>query len=106
MVEYETKAYANAPRPTASRRQETRIEELTNRLLQEEKEKSETARLHRTADKTAREMKFQLMESDRQRLRLEEEVKSYEGKVQGLREEYNDLVSVPLCARRFYTNEA
>jgi myosin protein heavy chain len=105
MVEYETKAYANAPRPTASKRQETRIEELTNRLLQEEKEKSETARLHRTADKTAREMKFQLMESDRQRLRLEEEVKSYEGKVQGLRDEYNDLVSVFLCVRKFYTNE-
>jgi hypothetical protein len=38
-------------------------------------------------------MKFQLMESDRQRLRLEEEIKGYEGKVQGLRQENSDLVS-------------
>ncbi|PVF93303.1 hypothetical protein CPB86DRAFT_715748 [Serendipita vermifera] len=92
MVEYEAKTYAITPQPTGSRRQEARIEELTNRLLQEEKEKSETAQLHRTADKTAREMKFQLMESDRQRLRLEEEVQSYEGKLQGLRQEFNDLL--------------
>jgi myosin protein heavy chain len=92
-VEYEAKTYAITPQPTGSRRQEARIEELTTRLLQEEKEKSETARLHRTADKTARDMKFQLMESDRQRLRLEEEIKSYEGKVQGLRQENSDLVS-------------
>ena len=92
IVEYETKAFAASPRPSTSRRQETRIEELTNRLMQEEKEKSETARLHRSADKSAREMKFQLLESDRQRLRLEEEVKGYETKVQSLRQEYQDLV--------------
>ena len=92
IVEYETKAYANSPRPAVSRRQETRIEELTKRLQEQEKEKSETAQLHRSADKTARDMKFQLLESDRQRLRLEEEVKSYESKVQGLRKEFSDLV--------------
>ncbi|KAG8835466.1 hypothetical protein FRC17_003033 [Serendipita sp. 399] len=93
IVEYETKSYAAAPRSSStSRRQETRIEELTKRLKQEEEEKSETARLHRTADKTAREMKFQLMESDRHRLRLEEECKGNEAKIQGLRQEFNDLL--------------
>lgn len=101
MVEYETKAYANSPRPATSRRQETRIEELTKRLQEEEKEKSETARLHRSADKTAREMRFQLLESDRQRLRLEEEVKTYESKVQGLRQEYSELVRLNSIYQRY-----
>ncbi|KAG8784773.1 hypothetical protein FRC15_002641 [Serendipita sp. 397] len=93
LVEYETKAYATTPRSSsASRRQDVRIEELTKRLKQEEEEKSETARLHRTADKTAREMKFQLMESDRHRLRLEEECKEYDVKIRTLRQEYNELL--------------
>jgi myosin protein heavy chain len=92
-VEYETKAFANAPRPAASRRLDTRIEELTARLTQEEREKTEHAKLQRTADKSARDLKFQLVEIDRQRLRMEEEVKGSEGKITSLRNEYNDLVS-------------
>lgn len=93
IVELETKAIANAPRPMASKRLESRIEELTTRLNQEEKEKSETLRLHRTADKTARDMSFRLQESDRHRLRLEEELKGYEEKVQALRQKQTELVN-------------
>lgn len=94
LVEYETKALANAPRPSASRRQDVRIEELTSRLAQEEREKSEHAKLQRSADKSVRDLKFQLVEGDRQRLRLEEEAKANEAKVQKLRDEFNDLVGL------------
>ncbi|CAG7850212.1 Myosin heavy chain, non-muscle AltName: Full=Myosin II; AltName: Full=Non-muscle MHC; AltName: Full=Zipper protein [Serendipita indica DSM 11827] len=92
IVEYETKAYANAPRPSTTRRQEMRIEELQNRLAQEERERTEASKLHRTADKNARELNFQLTESNRHRLRLEEELKGAEQKIEGLRVEFNELL--------------
>lgn len=96
MVDLETKAYVSsprAPRDRDSRRLESRIEELTSKLTQESKEKSDSVRMNRSADKSARDTKFQLMESDRQRIRLEEEQKNYEKKIQDLRKNVDELVS-------------
>ena len=69
-----------------------RIEELQTRLAQEEEERNEASKLHKTADKNARELNFQLTESNRHRLRLEEELKGAEQKIEGLRIEFNELV--------------
>lgn len=96
VVDLETKSIADAPRPATSRRLESRIEELTNRLHQESSAKSEKDRMHRTADKSVKDVQFQLMESDRQRLRLEEDVKAYEAKVQNLRDQQKAAVSASL----------
>jgi myosin protein heavy chain len=91
IVDLETKSFASA-RPAPSRRLENRIEELTNMLNQENKDKTESARMHRTADKNVRDTKMQLTESERQRIRLEEECRAYEAKLKGLREAYDELV--------------
>lgn len=94
IVDLETKSYASSPRPVReSRRLESRIEELTSKLTQESKEKTETLRMSRSADKNVRDTKFQLMESDRQRVRLEDEIKGYEKKVGDLRQSIDTLVS-------------
>lgn len=92
IVDLETKSL-NSPRPapTTSRRLETRIEELTNQLSQASKD---SVRGNRTADKN-RDTKYQLAESDRQRVRLEEEVKTYEAKVVTMRETMDALVRCP-----------
>ena len=74
---------------------ESRIEELTNQLSQTSRDKTETVRLQRTADRTARDAKSQLIESDRQRARLEEEVKSYDTKIVSMRQAMDDLVRTP-----------
>lgn len=94
IVDLETKSYAtSSPRPQRdSRRLESRIEELTGKLTQESKEKSESLRLSRSVDKSMRDTKFQLMESDRQRSKLEEEINTYEKKVVDLREAVDALV--------------
>lgn len=47
--------------------------------------------MSRTADKSVRDTKFQLVESDRQRVRLEDEVKTYEKKVLDLRQSIDTL---------------
>jgi myosin protein heavy chain len=94
MVDLETKAYQSSPRPaTGSRRMESRIEELTTQLSQSSRDKTETVRMQRSADKNARDAKLQQMESDRQRSRLEEEVRSYEAKIVSMRQAMDDLVS-------------
>jgi myosin heavy chain 9/10/11/14 len=90
IVDLETKSL-NSPRPVAtSRRLESRIEELTSQLHQSTKD---TSKVSRSADKSARDAKLQLAESDRARARLEEEVKNYEGKLAGLRQSMDELVS-------------
>ncbi|KAG6914825.1 hypothetical protein DXG01_015126 [Tephrocybe rancida] len=84
IVDLETRSYSNSPRPpTISRRTDSRIEELTSQLT---KDKAEGSRLQRSADKVARDTKFQLAESDRARLKLEEERKAYEAQLQSLRQ--------------------
>ena len=94
IVDLETKSL-NSPRPApaTSRRLESRIEELTNQLSQSSKD---SVRSHRTADRGVRDAKYQLAETDRQRVRLEEEVKAYEAKVVTMRHTMDELVSVPL----------
>jgi myosin heavy chain 9/10/11/14 len=83
----------NAPRPNTSRRIESRVAELTNQLNQASNEKAESSRMHRVADKTARDVKFDLQESERIRQRLEQQVGQLEGKVADLRAQCNQLVS-------------
>ena len=111
IVDLETKSL-NHPRPvTTSRRLESRIEELTNQLNQSTKDSS---RVNRSADKTARDARLQLAESERARARLEEEVKNYESKLSGLRHSMDELVcflfgssplSVPECSVQQQTSE-
>ncbi|TFK47329.1 nonmuscle myosin heavy chain b [Heliocybe sulcata] len=92
VVDLETKSLASSPRPpTTSRRMESRIQELTDQLNQSSKDKSESLRLHRSADKTARDAKYQLAELERQRQRLEEENQAYEGKLASLRQVMDEL---------------
>lgn len=70
IVDFETKAYGSSPRPPSNvRRLESRVEELTNQLNQVNKDKGESSRIQRSADKVARDIKFQLAESDRQQRR-------------------------------------
>ena len=78
----------NSPKPaTTSRRLESRIEELTKQLNQS----SNRSSIGRSADRNARDAKFQLAEADRQRERLEEEVKQYEAKVANMRQAMDEL---------------
>jgi myosin protein heavy chain len=96
IVDLETRSlsYASSSRSSnVVRRLEGRIEELTNQLNQTSKDSS---RLNRTADKSAREAMVHLAESDRQRTRLEEELKSYESRVQTMRQTMDEMVSATL----------
>lgn len=94
LVELEAKAMGvNAPRPNTSRRIESRIAELANQLNQASNEKAESSRMHRAADKTARDIKLDLQESERVRQRLEQQVGQLEGKVTDLRTQCHQLVS-------------
>lgn len=87
IVDLETKSYASSSRsPATPRRVESRIEELTTQLNQTNKDKS------RSADKMARDAKFQAAESDRQRAKLEEERKVYEVQLQSLRQAMDGMV--------------
>ncbi|EMD32423.1 hypothetical protein CERSUDRAFT_118769 [Gelatoporia subvermispora B] len=88
IVDLETKSL-NSPRPAStSRRLESRIEDLTNQLQQTSKDSS---RLNRTMDKTTRDARFQLAEAERQRQRMEDEVKTYEAKIVGMRQAMDEL---------------
>lgn len=73
---------------------ESRIEELTSQLNQTNKDRTDTSRLQRSADKVARDAKFQLAESDRQRAKLEEERKAYEAQLHSLRQAMDTMVGV------------
>ena len=91
IVDFETKSYGTPSRPSANtRRLESRIEELTNRLNQVTKDKGETSRMQWSVD--MRDTNAQLAESDRQRARLEEEMKSYESQVLNLRQAMDVMV--------------
>ncbi|KAG8984552.1 hypothetical protein FRB90_005240 [Tulasnella sp. 427] len=88
VVDLETKSYANSPRPnTASRRLESKIEELTGKLQQESKEKNDTIRAHKSADQAARDTHFQLQESERLRLRQEEELRKAELRAENMKQQ-------------------
>ena len=91
IVDMETRAFAaSSPRaPPATRRLESRIEELQSKLSQESKDKTDSIRQHRTSE---RDTKFQLVESERQRSRLEEKVQETEAQVGELRSVIDGLV--------------
>ncbi|KAH9975291.1 hypothetical protein BGW80DRAFT_1169021, partial [Lactifluus volemus] len=79
IVDLETKSYSRNPQSTSAatiRRLESRIEELTSQLSQEHR---------RTSLSKDRDVPAKLVESERQRGRLEEEIHLYEEKVKALR---------------------
>ena len=90
IVDLETKTLSlNSSRPSnVNKRLESRIEELQNQLSQSTKDSSRL----KSADKGNRETTMQLQESERQRLRLEEELKSYETRVQTMRQTMDEMV--------------
>ena len=90
IVDLETKSYSRNPQSSSAatiRRLESRIEELTNQLSQVTKEH------HRSSLSRDRDVSAQLIESDRQRAKLEEEVRLYEEKVRVMRQQMDHVVS-------------
>ena len=96
-MDLETKTLSlNSSRPSnTNKRLESRIEELQNQLSQSTKDSSRL----RTADKGTREVGMQLQESERQRARLEEELRSQESRVATMRQEMDEMVGDALKAR-------
>jgi RNA polymerase-interacting CarD/CdnL/TRCF family regulator len=66
--------------------------ELTNQLNQVNKDKGKSSQIQQSADVVTRNTKFQPVESNRQRARLEEENKLYEAQVQSLRQAIDVMV--------------
>lgn len=92
IVDLETKSYSRIQPSTSSsaatvRRLESRVEELTSQLSQATRERH-TASVSQNRDAT-----FKLAETERQKVRLEEEVRSYEEKITNMRKLVNDMVS-------------
>ncbi|KAH7919841.1 nonmuscle myosin heavy chain b [Leucogyrophana mollusca] len=86
IVDLETRSYSNTPQPTATVRQlQAYVDELTEQLNQRPNER-DSGRL-RSSDKAVRDVQTQLAESDRQRIRLEQERKSHEAQIQALRQQ-------------------
>ncbi|KAI9438540.1 myosin II heavy chain [Lactarius indigo] len=89
IVDLETKSYSRNPRSSSAatiRRLESQVEELTSQLGQVTKE-------HRRASlSNDRDSKLH-QESERQKSRLEEEIRLYEAKVEAMRAQMNVMVS-------------
>jgi myosin protein heavy chain len=99
IIDLETKSYSRNPQSSSAatiRRLESRIEELTNQLGQ-------VAKDHRRASLSS-DFSTQLIESERQRGRLEEEVNLYEEKVKAMRLQMDVMVST-LRRRRHILKE-
>lgn len=90
IVDLETKTLSfNSSRPSnVNKRLESRIEELQSQLNQSTKDSSRL----KSADKGTWETTMQLQESERQRSRLEEELKSYENRVLTMRQTMDEMV--------------
>ena len=86
-MDLETKTLSlNSSRPSnVSKRLESRIEELQNQLSRATKDSSGT----KTGDNLTM---MHLQESERQRSRLEEELKSFENRVRTMRESMDEMV--------------
>ncbi|KIJ60737.1 hypothetical protein HYDPIDRAFT_116781, partial [Hydnomerulius pinastri MD-312] len=92
IVDLETKSYTSTPQPNATIRQlQARIEELTQ-LSQATNDKRHSTQL-RSSDKAVREIQLQLQESERQRVKLEDDRKSSESQIQALREKLDKAQS-------------
>ena len=90
VVDLETKSYANTSRPgTIPRRPDSRIEEITSQLHQQA---TGNSRVMRSADRMSRDFKFQQSEVDRQKAKMEEERRMYEGQIANLRKELDNKV--------------
>jgi chromosome segregation ATPase len=102
IVDLETKTLSlNSSRPSnVNKRLESRIEELQNQLNQSAKDSSRL----KTADKGTREVMIQLQESERQRSRLEEEMKSYENRIQTMRQSMDEMVGNILWISDFWSD--
>ena len=92
IVDLETKSYTSTPQPNAIVRQlQARIEELTAQLSSAANDKRHSTPL-RSSDKAVRDIQLQLQESERHRLKLEEDRKLSESQIQSLREKLDKTV--------------
>ncbi|CAI2177136.1 8169_t:CDS:10 [Funneliformis geosporum] len=79
--------------PKNLKRLETRLEELTLALNNETNEKNENLGNLRKANRTIRELQYQLAEHDKLKLRFEQEICKYEQKVGKMREVIEEFQS-------------
>lgn len=92
IVDLETKSYTNTPQPNATIRQlRARVEELTTQLSQAANDKRHSIPL-RSSDKAVRDIQLQLQESERHRLKLEEDRKVSESQIQSFRQKLDEMV--------------
>jgi myosin heavy chain 9/10/11/14 len=96
IVDLETKSYANSQRATIGRRPLSAVEEVAGQLQQ-----GDASRL-RSAEKIARDAKFQQAESERQRAKMDEERKAYQAEISQLRQAISDVVSVSVNLKMHY----
>jgi len=74
---------------------DSRIEELTSQLNKSSRDRNA---LGRSAEKLAKDVKFQQSELERQRAKFEEDKKEYEARIQDLRSALDTVV----CFQVFY----
>ncbi|KAG9311337.1 hypothetical protein JVU11DRAFT_8438 [Chiua virens] len=85
VVDLETKSYTATPGPNATIRQlQARIGELTAQLNLPVNDRRHSV-TPRSPDKAVRDIQLQLQESERHRLKLEQDRKASEGQIQNLR---------------------
>ena len=94
VVDLETRGYANSPRAHPSRRQDRQVEELTAKLTQESREKQDNILAAKNADKTARDVQFELQKSERMRARYETDLQKADDRVETMKTSLEELVSV------------
>ncbi|KAI8911535.1 myosin tail [Gorgonomyces haynaldii] len=76
---------------TAARRLEARIDELTEQLEQEQRDKSEALKNMRKHERMVRELQFQLGEKDKLKARFDDEQEKMEQKVRKMRSQLEEL---------------
>lgn len=77
---------------SAHRRLESRVDELTNQLDIEQREKGEAVKTVRRQERTIRELQFQLSEKDKVRVKYDEDMEKLEGKLRKMKGQLDDLV--------------
>jgi len=91
IVDFETKSYANSPKPDAAKLAQAKVSDLQAEIKQL-KEKNDSLLAQRSSNQNARTIQHQLAESERQRARQEEETRKAELKVEDLKEQIDQLV--------------
>lgn len=89
IVDLETKSYSRNPRSSSAptiRRLESQVEELTNQLNQVTKDHRHTP--------LSKDGGSRLLESERQRMKLEKEIPLYEQQIEALRQNLDAMVSI------------